>query len=183
MKKMKKLLALVLTFLLVLGSTGINVYAESKNDLSEGITANIDLTKEGTQTVNTVDKDGNEVVITATKIEKITPMDTDLDYGWSSWKISYNTAFSYVQYYIDIYISASTGLAEIRDVYDPEYYILTYTVNDWGLEIVRANETSTRSARAELWLDLTIAVVGGGSFNGWLRTDVQDMYLTIDANL
>lgn len=84
MKKIKKLLALVLTFVLVLGSIGINVYAESKNDLSEGITASIDLTKEGTQTVNTVDKDGNEVVITATKIEQITPMDTDLEYGLSS---------------------------------------------------------------------------------------------------
>ena len=183
---MKKLLALVLTFVLILGCTG-KIYAEKFNGTystySEEILAGFDLTKDGTQTFNTVDKDGNEVVVKATKVEKTKIMSGNLGYGWDTWLIEYDSIFNHIEYYIDIYVYASNDLAEIDRIYDASWYIPLYNVDKSDLQILRKLETISRPAQAQLYLELSKLFVGGGSISGWIRTEIKDMHLTVTHNL
>jgi len=95
---------MVLTSVLMLSLMWTSAYATvvPNEELIEGTAARFDLTKGGTQTVETIDKDGNKAIIQATEIPLVRPMDSGLGYGYSTWKISYTTLFSFVEYYIDV---------------------------------------------------------------------------------
>ena len=173
---MKKVISLVLVFVLSLNFGVTNSYAASI-EKSDVVTATFDLTK-GSQEIVTKDKDGNEVIIRLEKAEHEITVFSDLTPGNNStWTISYNSIGSYAEFKMDVYTN-SNGLSTISSVYDESYFISIYNISKAELSIPRKYETSTASARAEYYFEGTL-FFGGGSTNGWLRADIKDLNITV----
>lgn len=179
---MKKILIACLISMLSFGMncSPISIQAATESNESE-MSVQFDLTNSGKQEIHITDKEGNPVIVS---LENVTPQVTysssDLNYGNSSWKISWNSIGSNCGFYIDVNVG-SNGLATITDIYDGYYTIYLFNVTKAELQITRAKETSSRPAQAQYYFEGTPIVIGGGS-NGWLRAEIKNMVLTSSYN-